>query len=28
VQNGRILLEDSAANLLNNDMVRAAYLGL
>jgi len=28
VQNGRALLEDSAANLLNNDMVRAAYLGL
>ena len=28
VQNGRVLLEDSARNLLNNDMVRAAYLGL
>ena len=28
VQNGFIILEDSSKNLLNNDMVRAAYLGL
>jgi branched-chain amino acid transport system ATP-binding protein len=28
VQNGSIILEDSSKNLLNNDMVRAAYLGL
>jgi branched-chain amino acid transport system ATP-binding protein len=28
VQNGSIILEDSSKNLLSNDMVRAAYLGL
>jgi branched-chain amino acid transport system ATP-binding protein len=28
VQNGTILMEDSAKNLLTNEMVRAAYLGL
>ena len=28
VQNGSIILEDSSKNLLNNDLVRAAYLGL
>ncbi len=28
VQNGAILLEDTARNLLTNDMVRAAYLGI
>ena len=28
VQNGSIILEDLSKNLLNNDMVRAAYLGL
>jgi branched-chain amino acid transport system ATP-binding protein len=28
VQNGSIVLEDLSKNLLNNDMVRAAYLGL
>ncbi len=28
VQNGTILMEDSARNLLTNEMVRAAYLGL
>jgi branched-chain amino acid transport system ATP-binding protein len=28
VQNGSIILEDSSKNLLNNDMVRTAYLGL
>jgi branched-chain amino acid transport system ATP-binding protein len=28
VQNGTILMEDSAKNLLTNAMVRAAYLGL
>ena len=28
VQNGSIILEDSSKNLLNNDMVRAAYLGI
>lgn len=28
VQNGTILLEDTAKNLLTNEMVRAAYLGL
>jgi len=28
VQNGSIQIEDSAKNLLNNEMVRAAYLGL
>ena len=28
VQNGAVLLEDTAKNLLNNDMVREAYLGL
>jgi branched-chain amino acid transport system ATP-binding protein len=28
VQNGAILLEDSAKNLLANEMVRTAYLGL
>ena len=28
VQNGTVLLEDSARNLLSNEMVRAAYLGL
>ena len=28
VQNGTILMEDSAKNLLSNAMVRAAYLGL
>ena len=28
VQNGTILMEDSARNLLSNEMVRAAYLGL
>jgi len=28
VQNGAIQIEDSAKNLLNNEMVRAAYLGL
>lgn len=28
VQNGTVLLEDSARNLLTNEMVRAAYLGL
>jgi len=28
VQNGSILLEDASKNLLSNDMVRAAYLGL
>ena len=28
VQNGTILMEDSARNLLGNEMVRAAYLGL
>jgi branched-chain amino acid transport system ATP-binding protein len=28
VQNGSIILEDSSKKLLNNDMVRAAYLGL
>ncbi len=28
VQNGSVRIEDSAKNLLNNEMVRAAYLGL
>jgi branched-chain amino acid transport system ATP-binding protein len=28
VQNGSILMEDTSRNLLSNDMVRAAYLGL
>ncbi len=28
VQNGKVLLEDTAKNLLTNEMVRAAYLGL
>jgi len=28
VQNGSIILEDASKNLLSNDMVRAAYLGL
>lgn len=28
VQNGSIILEDTARNLLNNEMIRAAYLGL
>ncbi|SRR5258708_184028 len=28
VQNGAVLLEDTATNLLHNEMVRAAYLGL
>jgi branched-chain amino acid transport system ATP-binding protein len=28
VQNGTVVLEDSATNLLHNEMVRAAYLGL
>ncbi len=28
VQNGAVVLEDSATNLLHNEMVRAAYLGL
>jgi branched-chain amino acid transport system ATP-binding protein len=28
VQHGAILLQDTAKNLLNNEMVRAAYLGL
>ena len=28
VQNGAVLLEDSAKNLLSNEMVRAAYLGV
>jgi hypothetical protein len=28
VQNGMVLLEDTSANLLTNEMVRAAYLGL
>jgi branched-chain amino acid transport system ATP-binding protein len=28
VQNGTVLLEDSARNLLTNEMVRSAYLGL
>jgi branched-chain amino acid transport system ATP-binding protein len=28
VQNGAVLLEDSAKNLLANEMVRTAYLGL
>jgi branched-chain amino acid transport system ATP-binding protein len=28
VQNGAVLMEDTARNLLNNDMVREAYLGL
>jgi branched-chain amino acid transport system ATP-binding protein len=28
VQHGAVLLEDTAKNLLNNEMVRAAYLGL
>jgi branched-chain amino acid transport system ATP-binding protein len=28
VQNGRVLIEDTATNLLKNEMVRAAYLGL
>jgi branched-chain amino acid transport system ATP-binding protein len=28
VQNGAVLLADAAKNLLNNEMVRAAYLGL
>jgi branched-chain amino acid transport system ATP-binding protein len=28
VQNGSIRIEDTAKNLLNNEMVRAAYLGL
>lgn len=28
VQNGAVVLEDNAKNLLNNEMVRAAYLGL
>jgi branched-chain amino acid transport system ATP-binding protein len=28
VQNGAILMEDTAKNLLGNEMVRAAYLGL
>ena len=28
VQNGAVILEDSAKNLLSNEMVRAAYLGL
>jgi branched-chain amino acid transport system ATP-binding protein len=28
VQNGSIQIADSAKNLLNNEMVRAAYLGL
>jgi branched-chain amino acid transport system ATP-binding protein len=28
IQNGRVLIEDTAKNLLTNEMVRAAYLGL
>jgi branched-chain amino acid transport system ATP-binding protein len=28
VQNGAVLLADTAKSLLTNDMVRAAYLGL
>jgi branched-chain amino acid transport system ATP-binding protein len=28
VQNGTVLMEDTAKNLLGNEMVRAAYLGL
>jgi ABC-type lipopolysaccharide export system ATPase subunit len=28
VQNGSVLLADAAKNLLSNEMVRAAYLGL
>ena len=28
VQNGAVLLADTAKNLLTNEMVRAAYLGL
>jgi len=28
VQNGAVVLEDSAKNLLTNETVRAAYLGL
>ena len=28
VQNGAVVLEDNAKNLLTNEMVRAAYLGL
>jgi len=28
VQNGAVTLEDTAKNLLTNEMVRAAYLGL
>jgi branched-chain amino acid transport system ATP-binding protein len=28
VQNGAVLMEDTAKNLLANEMVRAAYLGL
>ena len=28
VQNGAVLLADAAKNLLSNEMVRAAYLGL
>jgi branched-chain amino acid transport system ATP-binding protein len=28
VQNGAVVLEDNAKNLLSNEMVRAAYLGL
>ncbi|HMF89817.1 MAG TPA: ABC transporter ATP-binding protein, partial [Candidatus Angelobacter sp.] len=28
VQNGAVLMEDTAKNLLGNEMVRAAYLGL
>jgi branched-chain amino acid transport system ATP-binding protein len=28
IQNGRVLMEDSAKSLLTNEMVRAAYLGL
>jgi len=28
IQTGTVLLEDTSANLLKNEMVRAAYLGL
>jgi branched-chain amino acid transport system ATP-binding protein len=28
LQNGRIVIDDTAANLKRNEMVRAAYLGV
>jgi branched-chain amino acid transport system ATP-binding protein len=28
IENGRIVLEDSSTNLMNNDHIKKAYLGL